>query len=341
MARRYVIIGAGAIGSHLAAQFTSAGIPAVLVARGAQLEALRSGPVHIEGLEANEAVNVAVVAGPGDVALTSDDILVLATKTQDAEAVLNDWAWLPVDGATGVNPGALSADLPLLVLTNGVETERLALRRFARTISVGTVMPAGYLEPGHVVVLSSPKPGFFQLGALPARLAEDASLVEQITADFVAAGYLARSYDDITLRKNLKLLHNILNGVDVLDGTAEEKAELSSALVDEAQAVLRDAGVATEFPNPIDDDLLAAFGAEVFSSPRAPRRSTWQSFARGQSTEVDFLNGEIVLIAPLDGLTAPLNERLQRTLGVSQRLGESPQSRHVSDVLPTVSVVGS
>jgi 2-dehydropantoate 2-reductase len=337
---RYIIIGAGAVGSHLAAQLTLAEIPAVLVARGAQLEALRNGPLTVHRLESSDEVRLDVVGGPDELTLTADDILVLATKTQDAEAALNDWAWVPVEGATGVEPGQLAADLPLVTLQNGIASEEIALRRFARTISVGTMVPVSYLEPGQAVSLTAPKAGFFQVGALPHRLDDDSELVDQLVADFEAAGYVAKRYDDIVLTKQLKLLHNILNGVDVLDGTPEEKAELSRALVQEAQEVYREAGIASEFPEGLDVDLAAAFGNGAFNHPRAPRRSTWQSFARGVSSEVDYLNGEVVLIARRHDAAAPLNERLQRVLGASHRLGEPPQTRHVSDVLSPVSVNG-
>jgi 2-dehydropantoate 2-reductase len=302
------------------------------------LEALRNGPLVVHRVDTTDEVTLTVASGPEEVALTRDDILVLATKTQDADAALTEWAWLPLDGASGVEPGDLSADLPLLVMQNGVASEAIASRRFARTISVGTIVPASYLEPGHIVSLTSPKAGFLQVGALPGRLAEDAELVSQLVEDFEAAGYLAKSYDDIILTKNLKLLHSVMNGVDVLEGTPEEKAALSRALVEEGQEVLLGAGLASEFPDGPDVDLRAAFGNASMSDPRAPRRSTWQSFARGVSSEVDFLNGEIVLIARRHGLAAPLNERLQRVLGVSHRLGEQPQTRHVSDVLAPVSV---
>jgi 2-dehydropantoate 2-reductase len=340
VSRRYIIIGAGAVGSYLAAQLTVADIPAVLVARGAQLEALRDGPLVVHRAHTTDEVRLTVVGGSDEFSLTRDDILVLATKTQDADAALSDWAWVQLEGAAGVEPGDLAADLPLVVLQNGVAAEGIALRRFARTISVGTIVPVSYLEPGHVVCLTSPKAGFFQVGALATRLAEDAELVSGIVADFNAAGYLAKSYDDITLTKNLKLLHGILNGVDVLDGTPDEKAALSRALVAEAQTVFLEAGIASEFPEGPDPgvDIRGSFGNAALTDPRAPRRSTWQSFARGVSTEVDFLNGEIVLIARRHGLAAPLNERLQRVLGVSHSLGEQPQTRHVSDVLSSVSV---
>jgi 2-dehydropantoate 2-reductase len=339
VSRRYIIIGAGAIGAHLAAHLTEAGIPAVLVARGAQLEALRNGPLVLHRLDRDDEVRLTVIGGPSEIELSRDDILVLATKTQDVEAALGDWAWLPLQGATGVEPGELSADLPLVVMQNGVASEGLAHRRFARVISVGTIVPASYMEPGHVVTLTQPKAGFLQVGALATRLEEDADLVAQIVADFDASGYLARSYDDIALEKNNKLIHGILNAVDVLDGTPEEKAALSRALEEEAKAVFLDSGIVTEFPPGPDMALIrSAFGEGAMNDPRAPRRSTWQSFARGKSTEVDFLNGEVVLLARRHGLQAPLNERLQRLLGVSHRLGEPPQTRHVSDVLSTVTI---
>jgi 2-dehydropantoate 2-reductase len=292
----------------------------------------------VHRVDTTDEVKLTVAAGPEEVALTREDILVVATKTQDADAALTDWAWLPLDGAAGVESGELAADLPLLVMQNGVESERVALRRFARTISVGTIVPASYLEPGHIVSLTSPKAGFLQVGALPGRLEEDAELVSQLVEDFEAAGYLAKSYDDIVLTKHLKLLHSAMNGVDVLKGTPDEKAALSRALVEEGQTVLLGAGLASEFPEGPDVDLRAAFGGAALNDPRAPRRSTWQSFARGVSSEVDFLNGEIVLIARRHGLPAPLNERLQRVLGVSHRLGEPPETRHVSEVLSPVSV---
>jgi len=339
VSRRYIIIGAGAIGSHLAAHLTQAGIPAILVARGEQLEALKNAPLRIHRLDRTDEVQLTVVAGPEELELTRDDILVLTTKTQDVEVALGDWAWLPLEGTTGVEPGDLSADLPLVVMQNGIASEGLALRRFARTISVGTIVPASYLDPAEIVSLTEPKAGFLQVGALSNRVEEDSDLVARLVADFDAAGYLTRSYDDIELQKKVKLLHGILNAVDVLDGTPEEKAALSRALEEEAKAVFLDSGEITALPPGPDMSLLrASFGAGATSDPRAPRRSTWQSFARGKSSEVDFLNGEIVLLARRNGLSAPLNERLQRLLGLSHSLGEPPQTRHVSDVLSTVTL---
>lgn len=43
---------------------------------------------------------------------------------------------------------------------------------------------------------------------------------------------------------------------------------------------------------------------------------TWQSLARGTTSEVDYLSGEMVLLARLYGLEAPLNAAVARERGI-------------------------
>ena len=52
--------------------------------------------------------------------------------------------------------------------------------------------------------------------------------------------------------------------------------------------------------------------------------STWQSFARGTSSEVDFLSGEVALIARRHGIDAPLNAAVARELGALAARGGRP-----------------
>lgn len=334
MKRRYVIIGGGAIGAHLAGQLTLAGIAAVLVARGEQLSALRAGPLTIHRGAGEDVVRLAVAANAAEVGLRSDDVLVLATKTQDAEAAVNEWAWQPLLETDTPSAASLAADLPLLVLQNGVSAEQIAWRRFKRVLSVGTIVPVTYLEPGHVTALSHPKTGYLQLGALEGRQAEDADLLASTAVDLEAAGYLVRLRQDITRRKHEKLLHNISNGVDVLAGDAIDRATLTDGLIAEARQVLVAAGYDLTVEPEADVDFASALGLRAGAeSNQPPRRSTWQSFTRGRSSEIDYLNGEIVLLGRRHGVPTPLNERLQRLLGLSHALGEPPLTRTISEVL--------
>ncbi|NQX29933.1 ketopantoate reductase family protein [Microbacteriaceae bacterium VKM Ac-2854] len=317
--RRYVIIGAGAIGATLAAQYEQAGIRSILVARGRQLEAIRANGLRVRRPAGDDVVQLATASGPGDLRLTPADVLVLATKTQDAEAALAEWAWQPVAG------GGVAADLPILTFQNGLITEDLALRRFSRVYAVSIGIAASYLEPGVVVSPSFPIVGVLWLGRYPDAHDE---LQDEFVADLTAAGYESTSVPNVSAWKARKLLGNVNNGLDVLDGSDEERAEARRAIVAETAEVLATAGVAVA-------EHTGPFALRIESIPghTAGKLSTWQSFARGASSEVDYLNGEVVLIARRAGIEAPLNERLQRILGAQAQAGSAPGTHTLSDLL--------
>jgi 2-dehydropantoate 2-reductase len=78
----------------------------------------------------------------------------------------------------------------------------------------------------------------------------------------------------------------------------------------------------------------------VRETPRPPGgsdragNSTWQSFARGSdSTEVDWLNGEIVLLGRLHGVPTPMNDLLCRVSRWAIRQRLQPRSLTVEQIL--------
>ncbi|GAB3239390.1 ketopantoate reductase family protein [Kineosporia babensis] len=320
MSSRYVIIGAGAIGALLAAQLHLAGKPVVLVARGRNLEAIRAHGVRVRRPSNTEQVRVPVVAGPHELQLTSDDVLVLTTKTQDAEQVLAEWAWQPVA------PDRVAADLPLLTFQNGLATEDLALRRFAQVYGVSIGVAASYLTPGEVVSPSYPIIGVVWLGRYPRPAAHEPH-AEQYLRDLREAGYDGSLVEDIRAYKARKLLLNLANGLGVLQGSDSERDQAREKLVQEARAVFRAAGIEVTQAAP------GHLSVEPVPGHEPGHLSTWQSFARGASSEVDYLNGEIVLLGRRHRVPTPVNERLQRLLGAQAAAGLPPGTHHVADVL--------
>nr|BFE57594.1 2-dehydropantoate 2-reductase N-terminal domain-containing protein [Dactylosporangium thailandense] len=317
---RYVVIGGGAVGGLLAAQLTLAGIPSVLVARGAQLDAIRAGGLRVRRPHGDDVVPLAVAGGPDEVRLTAGDVLVLATKAQDAESALSAWAWRPV------HDGGPAADLPVVTLQNGLATEDDALRRFGRVYGATVAVAASYLVPGEVVNPSFPVVGVLWIGRYPHGRDDEQ---ERIAADLTAAGFGVHSVPDITAWKARKLLGNVRNGLDLLDGTDEEKARAGALLTAEAEAVYAAAGI-------VAAEALGA--ASVLTFEPVPghvpgRLSTWQSFARGTSSEVDHLNGEIVRLGRRHGVATPVNERLQRLLGAQAAAGRPPGAHRVAELL--------
>src|SRR5215472_12987371 len=93
---RYIIIGAGAVGGTIGGCLFQAGHEVVLVARGAHLDALRTDGLRLATPLDTDVLPIPAVSGPAEVELRHDDVLILATKTQDVDAMLAQWAWQPV-----------------------------------------------------------------------------------------------------------------------------------------------------------------------------------------------------------------------------------------------------
>jgi 2-dehydropantoate 2-reductase len=313
--RRYVIIGGGAVGGALAAQLGPAsragGYDVILVARGDHGRLVSADGLRVRRPTGVEVVELDVATGPDEVRLRPGDVLLLTVKTQDAEAALSEWAWQPVYDERGAEVSS-ATELPIVTLQNGLLTEDLALRRFRHVYGATVAIAASYLTPGEIVSPSLPPAvGGIWLGRHP--VGRDA-VQELVVRDLVAAGFAAWSVDDITAQKAAKLAGNVGNGLDLLTGSEELKAQARAALRAEALEVIGAAGL----PLP-PDGSLDFHGVEFQVLPvdgHVPGRlSTWQSFARGATSEVDYLNGEVVLLARRFGLEAPLNERLQQLLG--------------------------
>ncbi len=297
---RYVILGAGAVGTALAAQLTWAGSEVLLVGRGRQLDHLRAHGLRYQDTENTRTVSLPVTDLEG-LRLAPRDALLIAVKTQDVEDLTDRLGGLPVRG------GGIASDLPLVTLQNGLEAERIALRRFSRVYAAVVRVPAIYTEIGTVRVPARPWFASISLGRYPAGTD---SLSARLVADLTRANALAEERGDIARWKAQKLLHNVRNVVELFSAAPGDSARVGDALVAEAEAVLRTAGhdLATDAERKVS---LADW--QVLRDPTLPNgQSTWQSFTRGARSEVDYLNGEIVLQARLSGQAAPWNLAAQR-----------------------------
>ena len=172
-------------------------------------------------------------AGPQDVELRRDDVLVLAVKSQDTAAALAAWADRPVAGG-----GTAAERLAVVCAQNGVDNERAALRRFATVVAMCVWLPATYLEPGRVSAGGTPVPGVLTVG--PAAPSADPDLVTAYARDLTDAGLRAPVTADVMAWKYRKLLSNLANAVEALCGTARDDAaaELAARADAEGRAVL-------------------------------------------------------------------------------------------------------
>lgn len=296
---RFVIYGPGAVGGTIGGRLALGGHDVALVARGAHGDALAAGGLRLRMPGGDEVVDLPVVSHPGALDLGADDVVVLAMKTQDTEAALVELA--------AVAP----AEPAVVCAQNGVENERLALRRFGNVHAMCVMLPATYLEPGVVVAHGAPLSGILDVGRYPEGT-DDAT--REIAAALEASGFSSRADPAVMRAKYAKLLMNLGNALEAACGREARGSALGAQARREAVACYRaasiDAATQEEDANRRGDLLRIA---EVEGVERGGG-SSWQSLARGVgSIEADHLNGEIVLLGRLHGVPTPVNAVFQRT----------------------------
>lgn len=304
---RYVIYGAGAIGGIVGAMLHASGADVRLVARGAHGRAIAANGLRVDSPSGSAIFAVPVVDHPAQAEIGAGDVVILAMKSQDSALALDQLA------------GSCAPDTAVVCAQNGVDNERAALRLFAHVHGCLVVLPATYLEPGVVTCSSGPIVGVLDVGRYPVGRDE---VDGRLAKDLRAAGFLSEANDDVMTLKRCKLLANLANAVDALFGEQDGTDELSRRARAEGTAVLEAAGFDVSEPDALER-RVAPFRAQAVTEQLRSRSSSWQSLARSTgSTEVDFLNGEIVLLARLHGVPTPINSALQQLAREhAQRLG--------------------
>lgn len=165
---RVAIVGAGAVGSILAAKLVQGGMDVTLIARGSRAEQLRAQGLRIAGLE-SVSVPVRVIDNPA--VLRDTDVLVIATKSYDTAAALDGVRHLAAGHAMGLQNGVYKDEQVAGVF--GVDRTLGAVAAFGGELMADGVVNWTVYEHLCLGVLPS--------GATPA--------VDAIGAAFNAAGF--------------------------------------------------------------------------------------------------------------------------------------------------------
>lgn len=324
---RYVVIGAGAVGATTAAQLHLAGREVVLVARGTHLAALRETGLRYIRPDVITTLRLPVIGDPSEARLRPDDLLVLATKTQDADAALATWAWQPVGN------GVAATELPVLTVQNGLDSERSALRRFATVFGAVSWSPSSHVAPGEVVSPAAPVAGVFWAGRYPS--GTDRRL-DEVAADFAAAHLSLEVVPDVVAFKAGKLVSILPNALDALYPPSPLRDHAAEILRTEAVEVLKAAGIRVADLVGESTQDLTGFVPRPIPGHERGGGSTWQSMVRGATVESEFLNGEIVLLARLHDREAPANAAVQARIARAAAERTPPRSLTDDDLLATL-----
>ncbi len=323
---RFVVMGAGAIGGAVGARLFQKGYDVTLVARGDHGRALESGLV-LESPEETVTLPIPVVGEPARVSWTGDadgdPVVLLAVKGQHTDHALRQLSVAPLS-------------VPVVCMQNGVENERRVLRHFPSAYGMCVMCPATQLRPGVVQVHSSPVSGLLDLGRYPSGLDERG----QAIADAIATTtFQSVGRPDIMRWKYRKLLMNLANAVEALCGPEGRFSALARATQREGNEVLTAAGI--EVASSEEDRERRGDHLQISptSSGEWQGGSSWQSLARGAgSIEAEFLNGEIVLLGCLHGVSTPVNALLERLAVRAAAEGASPGAWRIEELSELVGV---
>lgn len=306
---KIAIIGAGAIGGLVGARLALAGEEVSFVVRGANLEAIRRNGIKLIEADGTEKVSRDVVATNDYAEVGPVDVVVLAMKAHQVEAVLPELPkligpqTLIVPMQNGVpfwyfhgHGGALAGTTVKSVDPNGALMQQVPADRIIGCV----VYPASELTaPGVVQHIEGDR---FPLGELDGRVSER---VQRLSDTFAKAGFKAPVLEDIRAEMWLKLWGNLtFNPISALSHATlvdicqyPLSRELAASMMREAQAIANKLGI--EFRVSLDKRIA---GAERVGKHKT---SMLQDIEAGRAPEIDALVGSVVELGRLTGTPTP------------------------------------
>ncbi|MEO6397481.1 MAG: 2-dehydropantoate 2-reductase N-terminal domain-containing protein [Tepidiformaceae bacterium] len=320
---RFVIYGAGGVGGTIGGQLHRSGHDVLLIARGEHLRAIQENGLNLRTPDGDFRLHIPAVGHPNDVQWRADDVVLLTMKTQDTQAALRD-----LELAAGT-------DLPVICAQNGIENERMALRRFRNVYAMLIALPATFVDAGEVIASAGPYSGALHSGRYPGGTD---SLIEEVCVALRSSNFLAEADPAVMRLKHRKLLMNLANGLEIVTG---QNAWGATGGLGEFVDTLRNEAIACFEAAGMEYAPLEEYSARVNSHYRAmpiggqarTGSSTLQSVMRGHTTvEVDYLNGEIELLGGMHGVATAYNSAVREMAVEMAALGMAPGSRSLEDV---------
>ena len=306
---KVAIIGAGAIGGYVGVKLALAGEDVTFIVRGANLSAIKSRGMKLIMADGTEHVAPNVRATNDYDEAGPQDLVILAMKAHQVEAVARDVPKLfgpdtaVVTMQNGIpywyfqkHGGALEGTRVQSVDPSGIVGECIPARRVIGCV----VYPASELiAPGVVKHIEGDR---FPVGELDGSLSER---VNRISACFTNAGFKAPVLDNIRAEIWLKLWGNLtFNPISSLShATLVDICQypltraLAAAMMTEAQTVAHKLGI--EFRVSLDKRIA---GAEKVGKHKT---SMLQDIEAGRAPEIDALVGTVVELGRLTDTPTP------------------------------------
>jgi 2-dehydropantoate 2-reductase len=317
---RFIIYGAGSIGSVFGGMLARAGHQVNLVGRGPNMEAIREKGLVIDGLLGDYKVDsletFSVLSGVSQEPTVT--AVFISVKSNDTAAAVQD---LVQNGLVGDNTLVVS-------LQNGLGNLELIRDAFGPVRSFGgrVIFGAQLVGPGHVhvsvwadkVLIGGPGTGTPpRPGSLRSRHQRDSGQAGNMTGRKLATlltecGIETEEIDNIEAALWGKVLYNVgFNPLSaLLDvsygelGREKNARRLLIQLIEEAFMV---ASREIKLPWSSADEYLEHFFGKLLPSTESHLSSMLQDLDRGRETEIDAITGQVIRRADLLSLPVPAN----------------------------------
>ena len=307
------IVGAGALGSFVAARLALAGQAVCLIGRTAAVQAIHQGGLRLHSAAGEQTAQLP--ARSDIAAVQAAQVVLVCVKSADTETVAAQLApWL--------HPQAL-----VVSLQNGVANAPVLMRHLRQPVAVALAYIAASLPAPGVVQHNGGQDLVLGMAARPGAAAPPPSPALQALADALqAAGFGVRLSADAAAEAWGKLIVNCAcNAISALTqanyavmAALPPIAELQDTLLREAVAVAQAEGVA------VDEAAMRAATRRVAVTMATQRSSTAQDLARGRPTEIDHLNGHIVARGAALGVATPANQAVWALVKLAEAQAGGP-----------------
>ncbi|MSU64989.1 MAG: ketopantoate reductase family protein [Opitutus sp.] len=321
---RYIVYGAGAIGSILGGHLRRLGSRVVLVGSAPHVQAIRKRGLSLRTAGENFRLHVPAFPRAAQLApFRPDDVVLLCAKTQQTARCLSQ-----------LRQAGAPRSLAVFCCQNSFVNEPLATLFFDRVYGVTVFVDGIYLQPGEVVNASGRTYGHLEIGRYPLGLDP---VCRRVAQDLRGAGFSVRTTADVMRTKRAKFIASMANAVIGITNQPTQVAPLVRILRTEARRVLRATGMTCEPLGQFRRRAKAACGelrlpADVKRAGQIPD-STWQSLSRGTgNVETPFFNGLVVRLGRQLGIPTPANELVVRVAQAMARRGQRP-GRHTAGQL--------
>lgn len=317
---KIAVIGAGAIGGCVAGYLKKADVDVSLIGRQDQVSAIKQHGLTIKGARGTETISIPVATAMKEAC----DLTIFAMKTQD------------IEDAFAANSKYLNTGL-VLTSQNGVQADNLLSSHVEKERQLSSIVMFGatYVKPGEVIFN-------FEGDWIIGRPFTAVDAVTHKIADVLGKAFKVVVSADIRGQKYLKLFVNFNNCIPALIGKSMQETfvdidlcRLSIMLLKEGVGIIQQAKIELasmpDFPKerifglagmPIDQAAGIMNKTLTGLSKEPLYGSILQSIMRGKTSEIDFINGEVVHLADRLKLPCPLNNRIVDMVHEVERTGK-------------------